>query len=230
MPEIVTLPAKTDVAVVEVAKYAVAVGVDDATSFVPSYAMSVCPANDVAPVPPLAIARSPEIVASERHEPLIERHPPVRFRPFANVEVAVVEATFSVETERPPENVLVAVVVALMEPTYRGCVDVAAKRLLAESKYKSAFAEYELLFVPPFAMAKRPEIVERERQVPLIERQPPVRLRPLAKVEVAVVEATLSVPTEIPPTNVEVAVVVALIAPTFSGCVEVAAIFPFTPS
>ena len=40
-------------------------------------------------------------------------------------------------------------------------------------------------------------------QMPLTEKQPPVRLRPFAKVEVAVVEVTLSVFACNPPANVD---------------------------
>ncbi len=47
-----------------------------------------------------------------------------------------------------------------------------------------------------------------DRQVPLIEKHPPVKLIPLAKVEEAVVEVTFSRFVEIPPAKVDVAVVV----------------------
>ena len=55
---------------------------------------------------------------------------------------------------------------------------------------------------------------EETRHVPLIEKQPLVRFRPLAKVEEAEAEEALKILAETPPVKVEVAVVVALMNPT----------------
>ena len=49
-----------------------------------------------------------------------------------------------------------------------------------------------------------------DTQVPLIEKHPPVILIPFAKVEVAVVDVTLNRFVDIPPTKVDVEVVVAI--------------------
>ena len=43
-------------------------------------------------------------------------------------------------------------------------------------------------------LVKEPLPVDDTRQIPPLAKQPPVRLMPLAKVEVAVVEFTVSVP------------------------------------
>ena len=55
------------------------------------------------------------------HTPFTDRHPPVIFKPLANVLVAVVDATFKVETERPPRKVDVAEVFVALK---RGAVTV----------------------------------------------------------------------------------------------------------
>ena len=64
----------------------------------------------------------------------------------------------------------------------------------------------DVAFVPPFAIASRPEIVASERQVLFTDKHPLVMLSPLAKVEVAV-PVCANVPTLKPPATVEVAVV-----------------------
>ena len=50
----------------------------------------------------------PEPPPAVMQVPLMLKHPPDRLMPFANVEVAVVEETFSVPTLKPPLNVEVA--------------------------------------------------------------------------------------------------------------------------
>jgi hypothetical protein len=59
--------------------------------------------------PRLVIPLPPAVI----HVPLTEKHPVARFIPFANVEVAVVEVTFSAFVCMPPAKVDVAVVVAV---------------------------------------------------------------------------------------------------------------------
>ena len=106
--------------------------------------------------------------------------------PFANVDVAVVEETFNVDTERPPSIVDVALVEVATNDV-NAIVEVAIKLplpLLATSAEVERFVEP----VPPFATGSvpltcdvsvtSPESVECVRQLPEIAKHPAARLKP----------------------------------------------------
>ena len=149
--------------------------------------------------------------------------PPVRTVRPRKVEVPVVAPNCVAST--PPAKVEVAVVVAVMEPTYRGEVEVAERRV--PSKYVRAFVMNDEAFVPPFAIPNIPETsfarsMSAVATTPAVAfknppkertmREPASILTPL-KVEVAVVDArTMSRP----PRNVEVAVDVPVTKPVWS--------------
>jgi hypothetical protein len=61
--------------------------------------------------------------------------------------------------------------------------------------------------VPPFTTAVTPPKLEWLIQLPLTEKHPEVRLRPLANVDDAVVEVVLRMEAAMPAANVDVAVV-----------------------
>ena len=109
-----------------------------------------------------------------------------------------------------PANVEVTdVLVANNAPTEG--VEVPMTRV--PSKERTEELESDVALVPPLAIASIPEIVARERHVPLTDRHPPERLSPLANVLVAVVDDTLNKETDSPPEKVDVAVVVAFTEP-----------------
>ena len=72
---------------------------------------SVFATNEVWPVPPLETLFENEPFPIQL--PLTEKHPPVIFIPFANVDEAIVDVTFSKLVCIPPANVEVAVDVAV---------------------------------------------------------------------------------------------------------------------
>ncbi len=134
-----------------------------------------------------------------RQVPFTEKQPAVRFRPFANVELAVVDDVLRIPAVIPPTNVDVAVVVEIREPT-------VILVPVAETVFPSAENQANCPYVPALTVPVDPGI---PTQVPFIAKQPAVRFIPLAKVELAVVEVTLIKLVLTPPTNVDVAVVVA---------------------
>jgi len=72
---------------------------------------------------------------------------------------------------------------------------------------RSIRVDVEFAVVPKLVVVVNGNELPLTRQLLLIEKQPPLRLTPYANVDVAVVDATLSNPTESPPANVEVAFV-----------------------
>ena len=128
------------------------------------------PANERSVVVELPTNGYPN-VAEVKQMPFTDRHPPVIFKPFANVLVAVVDATFRVETERPPRKVEVAFVEVANNDETTG-VDVPV--ILVPSKERSDELESVVLFVPPLptpnvpvtcvARLICPASVENERQ------------------------------------------------------------------
>lgn len=175
----------------------------------------------------------------EIHAPFIEKHPPVKLIPFANVLEAEVDVMFSSPPFTPLLNVVVdrvekvfvserRVVVAPLppvaesvEPSKVSPVPMIAD-LIAEAPLPTRIPpRFVVEAVPPFATGKgvpeyetasvpevvigEPEIESREGTViatdvtvplpepvpthtPLIEKQPPVRFIPFAKVDEAVVD------------------------------------------
>lgn len=111
-------------------------------------------------------------------------------RPFVTADIARFVVVAVPETVRPPAAVPLPIVVDAYDvspPLNERSVDVA---------FEGKRYENELP-------------LENERHALLTEKQPLAILMPLANVLVAVVDETLSVETERPPANVEVAVEVA---------------------
>ena len=95
---------------------------------------------------------------------------------------------------------------------------------------KMPFAVTVEMPVPPFAAASIPEIVDSERQMLLIARQPPERLRPFVNVDVAM-PICANVPTDRPVVTVDVpdpwtASVPVVVAPPLMVSPPVCAPFP----
>lgn len=68
------------------------------------------PVNVAAPVPPLFTASVPPMSVNWRQTLPFAKHPAAIVMPLANVDVAVVEETLSVDAKNPPWKVLVAFV------------------------------------------------------------------------------------------------------------------------
>jgi hypothetical protein len=134
----------------------------------------------------------PETDDAVIHEPFTRRQPLIMLIPFANVEVAVVDAAKNVSAWMPPTNVEVAVVVEFKNATAGAEV---AESTPAADQYVSVLGE------------PVPESDDEVIQLPPTRTQPETTLIPFAKVEVAVVEAAKKVSAWIPPTKVDVAVV-----------------------
>jgi hypothetical protein len=114
---------------------------------------------------------SPYAPPVDRHVPFTAKHPAVRLIPFANVDDAVVEDTFSMFADIPPVNVEVAVLVNLFVP------------------------ENELLSPNRVVLALLP--TEALRHTPSIATHPSDRSIPPANVDVAFVSVTASEPPNV---------------------------------
>ena len=87
------------------------------------------------------------------HTPFTDRHPPVIFKPLANVLVAVVDATFKVETDNPPRKVDVAFVEVANNDENTG---VEVPVILVPSKERMDELERVEALVPPLPMPSVP--------------------------------------------------------------------------